>query len=87
MKLLMKNIDVIAWFDKKGDINPCRFRIANDDKEQIRVNIDRIIGKTQERFAGNIMIVFDCQSVIKNTERRYQIKYEVATQKWFLYKI
>jgi len=33
------------------------------------------------------MLIFTCQSVINGLEKRYEIKYELSTCKWFLYKM
>ena len=88
MKCIMREIDVIAWFDNEGNITPLKFKLPSDgESEDIAVKIDQVIHKTKDRFAGNTMIVFECQSMINNTLKRYQIKYEVEKQKWFLHKI
>jgi hypothetical protein len=88
MKRVMREIDVIAWFDNAGNITPLKFKLPSDGQsEDISVKIDQVIHKTKDRFAGNTMIVFECQSMIKDTLKRYQIKYEVEKQKWFLHKI
>jgi len=88
MKCIMREIDVIAWFDKEGNITPLKFKLPPDDQsEAISIKIDQVVHRTLDRFAGNKMIVFECQSVINEALKRYQIKYEVEKQKWFLYKI
>jgi hypothetical protein len=88
MKRVMREIDVIAWFDNEGNITPLKFKLPSEgETEAISVKIDQVVHKTMERFAGNTMIVFECQSMINDVLRRYQVKYEVEKQKWFLYKI
>ena len=84
----MRDIEVIAWFDLEGNITPLKFKLPSDGEAgNITVEIDQVINKTKDGFAGNTMIVFECQSMIKDTLKRYQIKYEVEKQKWFLHKI
>ena len=88
MKRVMREIDVIAWFDKEGNITPLKFKLPSEgESEALTIKVDHVVHKTKERFAGNKMIVFECQTLIEDSLRRYQIKYEVETQKWFLYKI
>jgi len=53
----------------------------------IIINVDRIITRAEEKLAGNRMIVFKCQSVFDSTEKLYELKYEINTCKWFLYKM
>lgn len=87
MKAAARPIEVIAYTDAKGNINPIRFRIKNEDESVKVIKIDKVIGREIERLAGNNMIVFNCQSVFNNIEKRYVIKYELGTCKWILFKI
>ncbi len=86
LKVVAKPIDVIAFFKKTGELNPLRFKI-NEADSNIVIKIDKIICKELEKFAGNKMIVYRCQSVINGIEKVYEIKYEIETCKWMLYKI
>ncbi len=88
MKRIMRKIDIITWFDHEGNITPIKFKIIDENAEEaVIIKVDRIIHRTKERFAGNTMIVFECQSMIDDVLKRYQIKYEIEKQRWFLYKI
>ena len=88
MKFIMKGIEAIVWFNEEGDISPIRFKIKSEESDlDTIINVDRIIKKSKERYAGNTMIVFECQSQISDTLKQYQLKYEVEKQKWFLYKM
>lgn len=87
MKVVNMPIEMIAWFTDSGIINPVKFRFLGQDKENNTVKVDRIITKSQEKLAGNRMMVFLCQSIISGIERKYEIKYEIDTCKWVLFKI
>lgn len=87
MKVVAKPVDMVAWFDSRGEANPVRFRIESQDSTFIIVKIDRIVFKYMEKLAGNIMLVYRCQSMIDGCERVYEIKYEITKMKWILYKI
>jgi len=86
LKVVAKPIEVVAWFDKIGTVHPVRFRIMQDEEITI-VIIDKIINQIEERLAGINMLVFTCQSLINDTEKIYEIKYEIATHRWVLFKI
>lgn len=86
MKVLMKDIEVIAWFKKSGHPTPIRFRLKDKDKGNIVISIDKVIFSEEEKLAGNRMILYRCQSVINNIERIFELKYEIDTCKWYLYK-
>lgn len=83
MKIVAKSIEMIAWTDLKGKINPVRFKIIKNDENSSVVKIDQVITRTKERLAGNEMIVFACQSLVDNIIKIY----EINTCKWILFKV
>ncbi|HEY5588450.1 MAG TPA: hypothetical protein VIK86_05775 [Candidatus Paceibacterota bacterium] len=87
MKIVAKEIEMISWTDTKGVITPLRLRIVREDESLQVIKVDKVITRTQEKFAGNLMIVFNCQSLVGNVEKRYELKYEISTCKWMLFKI
>jgi len=87
MKIIAKPIKVVSWTDTNGKINPVRFEIANKDESISVVKIDKVISVENEKLAGTLMRVYTCQSVIKGSERIYELKYELGTCKWILYKL
>lgn len=87
MKVVAKQIEVVAWFEKNGVPHPVRFRLQKDDESYSTVPIDKIITTEKEKLAGNYMMVYTCQSEIKGVQRTFVIKYELSTMKWILFKI
>ena len=86
LKVVAKPIEVVAWFDKIGNVHPVRFRIVQDE-ETTTVIIDKIINQIETKLAGIYMLVFTCQSLINDKEKLYEIKYEISTHRWILFKI
>ena len=87
MKVLALPIEMVSYTDNKGTIKPIRFRMQIDDEPMQVIKIDKVIVKDTEKFAGNIMIVYKCQSLINDDIKLFEIKYELVTCKWILYKI
>lgn len=87
MKVVAKSIEMVAWFDKEGIPHPVRFRITNKDESCSVIKIDTVVTREKERLAGNEMFIFNCKSLINGTERMLQIKYELCSCKWILFKI
>lgn len=87
MKVVAKAIEMVAWFDKKGIPKPVRFRIENDDESYRVIKIDKVITMDKEKLAGNEMLVFNCQSIIEGSLMMFEIKYELSTCRWILFKI
>ncbi|AGC69548.1 hypothetical protein Cst_c25980 [Thermoclostridium stercorarium subsp. stercorarium DSM 8532] len=87
MKILMRPVDMISYTTKDGAVYPVKFRISDDRDENRVIRIDRVVSRREEKLAGNRMLVFTVKSVINGTECLYEMKYELSTCKWFLYKI
>lgn len=87
MKVIAKPIDMVAWFTKEGIPHPIRFRIFNKDDTFKVIKIDKVLYVEKEKLAGNHMMVFKCRSTINAVEKVYEIKYEMSTMKWVLFKI
>lgn len=79
MKVLALPIEMISYTDSKGNVKPIRFRMQVNEEPMQVIKIDKVIVKETERFAGNIMIVYKCQSLIENTTKLFEIKYELST--------
>jgi len=82
MKTQMTPIPVIAHFETDGTPHPLRYKLAGK-----QVKIDQVISVTEEKQAGNKMLCFRCQSEFDGEMKPYEIKFELNTCKWFLYKM
>lgn len=87
MKVYMKKIKMIAWFNENGVLTPIKFQIKGDSEEVVTIKVGRISERGEEKLAGNRMLIYRCQSEIDGIERVFELKYEVGTCKWYLYKM
>lgn len=85
MKVVSKSIDVIAFFEKDGGVKPLRFRISEDEEEKV-IKINRVVNREIEKLAGNVIEKFVCIASVNGVERIFEIKYELLTKKWILFK-
>lgn len=86
MKVLMKPIEVVARFSQDGIPHPVKYKVTFEDKP-IVIQVDKILFKTEEKLAGNRMIIYRCQSEINGILKQFELKYELNTCRWFLFKI
>lgn len=86
MKIYMKPIESLAWFTCEGIPHPLRYRITANNKMHT-VTISRIISRREEKTAGNRMLVFCCEGEINGILKLFELKYELKTCRWYLYKI
>lgn len=82
MKIIAALVEMVAKFKPTGDVIPARFQY--EDKV---INVEQIISTSEEKLAGNRMRIFVCQSEIDGEMKKYEIKYELQTCKWMLWKI
>jgi hypothetical protein len=87
MKIVARPVEMVAWFTQEGIPKPVRFRLINEEGTYTIIKIDRIVSKDREKLAGNEMLIFTCESMIKGIQKIYEIKYELRSCKWILYKM
>ncbi|HZK56172.1 MAG TPA: hypothetical protein VFC84_18610 [Desulfosporosinus sp.] len=82
MRIFMKPIEMIAWFSLERVPNPVRYKL--DDKV---IKVEQVTSKSDEKLAGNRMIIFRCQSDMNGELRPFELKYELGTCRWLLFKM
>ena len=87
MKILAKPICVVSWTDEKGVIHPVRIKVQKEDESEIIIKVDKVIATEKEKLAGSEMLLFKCQSIIDDQQRLFELKYELKTCKWMLFKM
>ena len=78
----MKPIEMIAWFDLVGVPRPIRFRV--DGEVCI---VQQVSSISEEKLAGNRMKIYRCQSEIDGLLKPFELKFELNTCKWFLFRM
>lgn len=85
VKKIIKNMlligSALAWFEN-GKPHPLRFELNGTE-----LRVEQVVSMTEEKSAGNRMLVFRCQSEINGELRPFEIKFEIGTCKWFLWKM
>lgn len=84
MRTLAKPIQMIAWFDSSGKVNPIKFKLEQDEDSKVII-INKVINRELEKLAGNVMWKFTCISIVDGIEKIYKIKYDLIQGKWFLF--
>ncbi|MDF2949637.1 MAG: hypothetical protein K0R07_1674 [Sedimentibacter sp.] len=78
MKILNEPIKVMAIFNLDGKIEPVKFRL--EDKV---VRIEKIMKIYEENIVGNKRMIFVCLHKGKDI---YELKYELDSKTWYLFK-
>ncbi|WP_339785816.1 hypothetical protein [Tissierella sp.] len=51
------------------------------------IKINKVLFREEEKIAGNRMILYRCESTINDIQKIFELKYEISTCKWFLFKM
>ncbi|EHQ91248.1 hypothetical protein [Desulfosporosinus youngiae] len=86
MKVLMKPVEMVARFSQDGTPRPVKYRVTLKD-EPVVIQVDKVLFRTEETLAGNRRILYRCQSEINGVLRLFELKYELSTCRWFLFKL
>lgn len=78
---------MIACFDMKGGIVPIKFRLETENQDLRIIKIHKTSHHTEEKIAGNPMRTYVCTISIDGIEKTCEIKYELISCKWTLFKI
>ena len=87
MKTYMKTIKMISLSEENGVLTPLKFQMRSKEDECITVKISNILLRNEEKLAGNKMFIYRCQSEVNGILKVFELKYEVSTCKWYLYKV
>lgn len=87
MKTIAKPIEMISWTEEDGQIHPVRFKIANNDGEKIVYPVLNVFTTELSRIAGNRVVRYNCEISINALNKLCEIRYEIDTCKWVLFKI
>ena len=74
MKILSTPIEVLAYFKNDGTPHPLRMKLNGET-----LKVEQVVSMTEEKLAGNKMLIFRCQSEIKGELKPFEIKFEVMT--------
>ncbi|KUO65582.1 MAG: hypothetical protein APF84_14775 [Gracilibacter sp. BRH_c7a] len=87
MKIYMQPIESMVWFNREGIPHPLRYRILTEDDAYKTIKINHVLFREEEKVAGNRMLLFRCQGEINGVLKVFELKYELSTCRWYLYKI
>lgn len=86
MNTLNKAIEVIAFNKENGDIIPFRFRVTTEDGEQYVYDL-KVISIDSLKEDKSSFVKYSCQIEQNNRTQPCEIRYDIKSMTWSLYKI
>lgn len=84
MKTIQHPVDVIAMCSANGDIRPLRFRMEDEDRQLLRVDIDEIISSKDVQYVGIEARIFLCRATVKDRKWLFELRYTIRSHSWCL---
>lgn len=87
MEVLLKPIEVVAAFARDGTLRPLRFRVITDDSGYATIQIKTISRRRREQAGRAAIDIYTCLGSVLGREAPLELKYEIATGEWSLYRM
>ena len=76
-------VDVISVCSSDGTIRPLRLRIADENRQLLRVNIDEVISAQEVRHVGVESVIYLCRARLAQQEWTFELKYSIRNHCWY----
>ena len=86
MKIVNKPIEMIAHNKPDGSIRPLRFRLQEEDELRV-IKINKVFTSSIGKIGGNLVYMFKCMIEVNGITHMCEIRYDLMTTKWLLYKM
>lgn len=87
MDVILTPIEVVAVFSRDGRVSPLRFRIILDEFGYQTITVGSISRRRRERIGKSLIDIYTCTGIVSGTERLFELKHELATGEWALYRM
>ena len=87
MKALAKSIEMISWTEKNGKIHPLKFKFSMESGESHICKVTKTYNFEIEKHAGNKIYKFTCEIIDNNSIKICELRYELDSCKWILFKV
>lgn len=87
MEVLLTPIEVVATFTQDGRISPLRFRILRPDDGNETIFINQVTRRQRQRIGKTLIDIYTCRGTVHDSDRIFELKHEIHSGKWSLYRI
>ena len=77
-------VDVIAMCSANGDIRPLRFRMEDESRQLLRVDIDEVISSKDVQYVGIEARIFLCRATVRDRMWLFELRYMIRSHSWCL---
>lgn len=82
-----QTISMISIHDLDGSVQPYRFKMKDDAREEVIIQVKNIVDKKEESYSGTKYLVYYCSCIINNYKKIFEVRYRKDTCRWCLVNI
>jgi len=87
MNIVDKSIKVVTTTDSAGIVKPLCFSITDDDESGEVIYVERLIRRDKEKIGGDYTYTFTCEIIKDNTKMLCDLRLNLSTNEWILYRM
>jgi len=80
----IRPVDVISVCSASGELRPLRLRVAGDDAEMFRIDIEEILSTKEIPYVGAEATIFLCRATVWDRKWLLELKYAIRSHTWYL---
>jgi hypothetical protein len=87
MKIVDKPVQVVATTDRAGIVKPLCFFITDDSEVLEVINVERLVRRDKEKIGGDYVYTFTCEIIKDNMKMLCDLRLNLSTEEWSLYRM
>ena len=84
MEQRIRPVDVISVCTAEGELRPLRLRVAGEDAEMFRIDIEEIVSTKEIPYVGAEATIFWCRATVWERKWLLELKYAFRSHTWYL---
>lgn len=80
-------VDVISLCSATGELRPLRIRLADEEQQLIRINIDEVLDVREIRHVGAEASIFLCRARVWDRIWTFELKYTLRSHTWYILRL
>lgn len=84
MEQQIRPVDVISVCSAEGELRPLRLRVAGENAELFRIDIEETVNTTEIPYVGAEATIFWCRATVWGRKCLLELKYSMRSHTWYL---
>lgn len=87
MSIVNKSVQVVSTTDRAGIVKPLCFFTTDSGESGDVINVERLVRRDKEKIGGDYIYTFTCEIIKDNRKILCDLRFNLSTEEWSLYRI